>query len=201
MTMTEQPPRPVAVVSPVDPLAEAIADVDGWPEADPAVGGDDGAKVKELDIIFYSGELEKAWATMILASTAAAMGVRCRVFVTFWGLQAFVRDDHRITGQNWMQKAMSFMQRPGISHRKLSKMNFLGMGPWMMGQLAKQYNVASPRELLEAAQLMGVEFIPCQMTLDMFGLTKDDLIEGMGEPAGAATAIEIMTGANASLFI
>jgi peroxiredoxin family protein len=201
MTMTEQPPRPVAVVPPVDPLAEAIADVDGWPEADPAVGGDGGIRVKELDIIFYSGELEKVWATMILASTAGAMGVRCRVFVTFWGLQAFVREDRRITGQNWMQKAMSFMQRPGISHRKLSKMNFLGMGPWMMGKLAKQYNVASPKELLEAAQLMGVEFIPCQMTLDMFGLTKDDLIEGMGEPAGAATAIEIMTGANASLFI
>jgi peroxiredoxin family protein len=191
MTMTQTQPAttPAPVVPPVDPLAEALAEADG------------AQQVKELDIVFYSGELEKAWATMILASTAAAMGVRCRVFVTFWGLQAFVRDDRRITGQNWMQKAMSFMQRPGISHRKLSKMNFLGMGPWMMFKLAKQHNVAKPKELLEAAQLMGVEFIPCQMTLDMFGLTRDDLIEGMGEPAGAATAIEIMTGANASLFI
>jgi peroxiredoxin family protein len=191
MTMTQTQPAaaPAPVIPPVDPLAEALAEADG------------AQQVKELDIVFYSGELEKAWATMILASTAAAMGVRCRVFVTFWGLQAFVRDDRRITGQNWMQKAMSFMQRPGISHRKLSKMNFLGMGPWMMFKLAKQHNVAKPKELLEAAQLMGVEFIPCQMTLDMFGLTRDDLIEGMGEPAGAATAIEIMTGANASLFI
>ena len=71
-------------------------------------------------------------------------------------------------------------------------MNFLGMGPWMMRQAAQQYNVASPRELLEAAQLMGVEFIPCQMTMDMFGLKREDLIDGMGEPAGAATAIELM---------
>ena len=109
------------------------------------------------------------------------------------GLQVFVKDSKRITGENWMQKMLSAMQRPGISHRKLSKMNFLGMGPWMMGRLAKQYGVASPKELLEAAQAMGVEFIPCQMTMDMFGLKPEDMIDGMGEPAGAATVIELLT--------
>lgn len=159
------------------------------------------AEARDILIIDYSGELEKTWATMILASTAGAMGAKTRVFVTFWGLQTFVKDERRITGQNWMQKMMSFMQRPGISHRKLSKMNFLGMGPWMMGKLAKQYNVASPKELLEAAQLMGVEFMPCQMTMDMYGLTRDDLVEGMGEPVGAATVIGLMQDGAAPLFI
>ena len=149
------------------------------------------AKTRDLLIIDYSGDLEKVWATMILASTSAAMGVRTRVFVTFWGLQAFVKDSKRITGENWMQRMLSAMQRPGISHRKLSKMNFLGMGPWMMGRLAQQYGVASPKELLEAAQELGVEFIPCQMTMDMFGLKREDMIDGMGEPAGAATVIEL----------
>ncbi len=157
--------------------------------------------LRDILIINYSGELEKTWATMILASTGAAMGVKTRVFVTFWGLQTFVKDGKRITGQNWMQTMMSFMQRPGVSHRKLSKMNFMGMGPWMMFKLAKQYNVASPKELLEAAQAMGVEFIPCQMTMDMFGLTKDDMIEGMGEPAGAATVIGLLSEGSAPLFI
>jgi peroxiredoxin family protein len=156
---------------------------------------------RDILIIDYSGELEKTWATMILASTAGAMGAKTRVFVTFWGLQTFVKDEKRIVGKNWMQKMMSFMQRPGVSHRKLSKMNFFGMGPWMMGRLAKQYNVASPKELLEAAQLMGVEFIPCQMTMDMFGLTRDDLIEGMGEPVGAATVIGLLQEGSAPLFI
>lgn len=158
-------------------------------------------KPKDILIINYSGELEKVWATMILASTSAAMGVKTRVFVTFWGLQVFVKDEKRITGTNTMQKMMSAMQRPGVSHRKLSKMNFLGMGPWMMRKLAKQYNVASPKELLEAAQLMGVEFIPCQMTMDMFGLKPEDMIEGMGEPAGAATVIGLMTENSTPLFI
>jgi peroxiredoxin family protein len=190
---------------PVDPLAQAIADVSGFPEAAPAVvpGPEklDPTKTKELVIVNWSGDLDKVWPVLILSSTAAASGVRCKVFVTFWGLLPFVKDQKRIVGENWMQKMLTLMQRPGIDHLKLSKMNFLGMGPWMMDVLRRKYNVASPRELLEAATAMGVEFIPCQMTMDMFGLKREDLIDEMGEPAGAATAIEIMTEAEASLFI
>jgi peroxiredoxin family protein len=71
----------------------------------------------------------------------------------------------------------------------------------MMGVLARQQRNASPRELLQIAQEMGVEFIPCQMTMDMFGLTRDDLIDGMGEPVGAATVIGLMSEGSAPLFI
>jgi peroxiredoxin family protein len=197
-------------LAPFDPLDAAITAVDRLPENAtptqvpvPLATSERAGQVatKDLLIIDYSGDLEKVWATMILASTSAAMGVRTRVFVTFWGLQVFVKDSKRITGENWMQKMLSAMQRPGISHRKLSKMNFLGMGPWMMGRLAKQYGVASPKELLEAAQAMGVEFIPCQMTMDMFGLKPEDMIEGMGEPAGAATVIGLLTENSVPLFI
>ena len=86
------------------------------------------------------------------------------------------------------------MQRPGISHRKLSQDELPGHGPLDDGQRSrKQYDVASPKELLEAATAMGVEFIPCQMTMDMFGLKREDMIDGMGEPAGAATVIGLMT--------
>jgi peroxiredoxin family protein len=185
----------------LDPLADAIADVEGAPEPDPDSSIEAVVKTKELVIVNWSGDLDKVWPVMILSSTAAASGVKCKVFVTFWGLLPFVKDGKRIVGENWMQKMLTAMQRPGIDHLKLSKMNFLGMGPWMMGSLRKQYGVASPRELLEAANALGVEFIPCQMTMDMFGLKREDLIDEMGEPAGAATAIEIMTEADASLFI
>jgi len=170
-------------------------------EPTPAPGLEAEAKPRDILIICYSGELEKIWAAMILATTGAAMGATVRIFLTFWGLQAFVRDDVRITGDNTMQKMMSFMQRPGISHRKLSKMNFLGMGPWMMKKLAKQYKSAEPKELLEIAQAMGVEFMPCQMTMEMFGLKKEDMIDGLGDPVGAATVIGLMQGGDAPLFI
>ena len=165
------------------------------------IASEGSVKTKKLVIVDYSGELEKTWATLILASTAGAMEMETTVFVTFWGLQTFVKDKKRITGENWMQKMMSFMQRPGVSHRKLSKMNFMGMGPWMMFKLAKKYNVASPKDLLEMAQMVGVNFVPCQMTMDMFGIKREDLIDGMGEPAGAATALQLMTDADSTLFI
>ena len=156
---------------------------------------------KQLVIINWSGELDKMWPTLIMSSAAAAMGYRTSVFITFWGLLPFVKDQKRIVGENWMQKMLTLMQRPGISHLKLSKMNFMGMGPWMVGSLARKYQVAKPTELLEACQAMGVEFIPCQMTMDMFGLKPDDMIEGMGEPAGAATVIGLMTENSTPLFI
>ena len=156
---------------------------------------------QKLVIFAWSGDLDRIWPTLILATTGAAMGQHVTVFFTFWGLFPLVRNDVRITGENWMQRMLSAMQRPGISHRKLSKMNFLGMGPWMMGRLAKRYGVASPKELLEAAQAMGVEFIPCQMTMDMFGLKPEDMIDGMGEPAGAATVIGLLTENSTPLFI
>jgi peroxiredoxin family protein len=188
---------------PIEPLAEAIADVEGVPELQPEVAeaAEVPVKTKELVIVNWSGDLDKVWPVLILSSTAAASGVQCKVFVTFWGLLPFVKDQRRIVGETWMQKMLTLMQRPGIDHLKLSKMNFLGMGPWMMGTLSRKYNVASPRELLEAATALGVEFVPCQMTMDMFGLKREDLIDEMGEPAGAATAIELMTEADASLFI
>ena len=191
--------RPAA--QPIDALAEAIADVEGMPEVAEQPLVEQPAKTKQLVIVNWSGDLDKVWPVMILSSTAAASGVSCKVFVTFWGLMPFVKDQKRIVGETWMQKMLTLMQRPGIDHLKLSKMNFMGMGPWMMGVLSRKYNVASPRELLEAATALGVEFIPCQMTMDMFGLKREDLIDEMGEPAGAATAIELMTEADASLFI
>ena len=194
MTMTAE--RPMA-----DPVAEAIADVEGLTEPEAAPAKEEPNKLHDILLINYSGELEKVWATMLLASTAGAMQVPCRVFVTFWGLQNFVKDEKRVTGKNWMQKMLSVMSRPGISHRPLSKMNFMGMGPWMMGTLAKQMNNMSPKELLEVAKEMGVEFIPCQMTMDMFGLTRDDLIDGMSEPVGAATVIGLMSEGSSPLFI
>ena len=183
-------------------LAEPIAPpipVEPSPAAAPQPEGE--VKTKELIIVNWSGELDKVWPVMILSSTAAASGVRCKVFVTFWGLLPFVKDQKRIVGENWMQKMLTLMQRPGISHRKLSKMNFFGMGPWMMGKLAKQYGVSSPKELLEVAQALGVEFIPCQMTMDMFGLKPDDMIDGMAEPVGAATVIGLLTEQSVPLFI
>jgi peroxiredoxin family protein len=69
------------------------------------------------------------------------------------------------------------------------QLNFAGAGPAMMRKLARDHQVASPQELLELARDMGVRLVPCQMTMDLLGLTRDDMIDGLDEPAGAATAL------------
>ena len=92
---------------------------------------------EKLVIFAWSGELDKLWPTMILATTGAAMGKETTVFFTFWGLFPLVKNEIRLTGENWMQKMLSVMNRGGIDHLKLSKMNFAGMGPAMMKKLPR----------------------------------------------------------------
>src|ERR1051326_6616105 len=142
---------------------------------------------EKLVIFAWSGELDKLWPTLILATTGAAMGKETTVFFTFWGLFPLVKDEVRITGENWMQKMLSVMNRGGAPHLKLSKMHFAGAGDAMMMHLAKEHHVASPPELMALAREMGVRLVPCQMTMDLLGLTRDDLIDGLEEPAGATT--------------
>jgi peroxiredoxin family protein len=154
----------------------------------------------KLVIFAWSGELDKIWPTLILATTGAAMGKETTVFFTFWGLFPLVKNDVRITGENWMQKMLSMMNRGGDEHLKLSKMNFAGAGKAMMNHLANEHHVASPHELMEMAKEMGVHLIPCQMTMDMMGLKREDLIEGLEEPAGATKALADAQGA-ITLFI
>ena len=155
---------------------------------------------KRLVIFLKSGDLESVWAAFILSTTAAAMGTQATVFSTFWGLSPLVKNDVRITGDNWMQKAVSLMNRGGTDHLKLSKLNMLGAGPAMMKKLAREHKVASPRELMETALEMGVRLVPCQMTMDLLGLKREDLIEGIAEPAGATSALLEADGAT-TLFI
>jgi peroxiredoxin family protein len=156
--------------------------------------------VEKMVIFAWSGELDKIWPTLILATTGAALGKDTTVFFTFWGLFPLVKNEVRLTGENWMQKMLSMMNRGGDDHLKLSKMNFAGAGPAMMNHLANQHHVASPHELMEMAKELGVHLVPCQMTMDLLGLKREDLIEGLDEPAGAAVALAEAQGA-ITLFI
>jgi peroxiredoxin family protein len=157
-------------------------------------------QAEKLVIFAWSGELDKIWPTLILATTGAAMGKETTVFFTFWGLFPLVKNEVRLTGENWMQKVLSMINRGGDEHLKLSKMNFAGAGPAMMKHLAEEHRVASPHELMELAKEMGVKLIPCQMTMDMLGLKREDLIDGLDEPAGATKALADAQGA-ITLFI
>ncbi len=156
---------------------------------------------KKMAVVCWSSDLDRVWPTLILATTAAASGLQVDVFFTFWGLRVIQRNDRWVTGQNWMQKMESIVDRGGTEHLKLGKVHFLGAGTGMIKKLAKQYKVAHPTELLELAKDLGVRLHPCQMTMDLYGLTKDDFIDGLQPPLGAASFIDMAAEADIVLFI
>ena len=158
-------------------------------------------KKNKMTIIAWGGNLDRIWPTTILATTAAASGMEASVFFTFWGLFAIVKPGVRITGDNWMQKMMSVMNPGSAQKAKLSHYQFLGAGPAMFKKLADDNNVAKPDELIALAQDLGVRLIPCQMTMDLLGLKHSDLLEGLEEPVGAATALLEMKDSDIQLFI
>ncbi len=156
---------------------------------------------QSMTIVAWSGDLDKIWPTLILGSTGAAYGMKTTIFFTFWGLFPLVRDDVRITGTNAMTRALAGVNPPGVSKMKLSKLQMGGAGAWMMKRLARQNKVASPKELLEMCSELGVNLWPCEMTMELMGLRRDQLVAGAGDAVGAATALSEMSRSEINLFI
>ncbi|MGP8163360.1 MAG: DsrE/DsrF/DrsH-like family protein [Acidimicrobiales bacterium] len=156
---------------------------------------------KRMAIICWSNDLDRVWPVMILATTGAASGLEVDVFFTFWGLRVLQKNDKRVTGHNWMQKGESLFDRGGSEHLKLSKVHFAGMGTSMIKALAKQYKIASVTELMEMAIEAGVRLHPCQMTMDLYGLSTSDFIDGLQPTLGAASFIDMAAKADIQLFI
>lgn len=154
-----------------------------------------------MTLVAFSGDLDRIWPTTILATTGAAGGMDVAVFFTFWGLFSLVKEERRLTGDNWMTKGLSLMNRGSAEHAGLSKLNMFGGGAMMMRKLAKEHGVAAPEELMAMAQDLDVKLWPCQMTMDLMGLKREDMIDGLDEPAGAATALARMQKSAVSLFI
>lgn len=156
---------------------------------------------KSMAVVCWSSDLDKVWPVLILATTAAASGLEVNIFFTFWGLRVLQKNDKRVTGTNWKQRAESLMDRGGTDHLKLGKLHMLGAGTSMIKGLADDHKVASPSDLLEMARDLGVKLAPCQMTMDLYGLSKDDFIDGLEPPMGAASFIDMAADADITLFI
>lgn len=160
-----------------------------------------GDQPQRLAMICWSNDLDRVWPTMILATTGAASGLEVDIFFTFWGLRVLQRNDKRVTGKNWMQKGESLVHRGGTDHLRLGKVHFGGLGTRMIKKLAGQHKVASVTELLEMALDVGVRMHPCQMTMDLYGLTQADFIDGLQPTLGAASFIDMAAKADITLFI
>jgi peroxiredoxin family protein len=151
-------------------------------------------------IIMFSGDLDKAMASLIIANGAAAMGDDVTMFFTFWGLNVLRKAKKIKVKKEFMENMFGFMMPRGAEKLSLSKMNFGGAGTAMMKSIMKKKNVNSLPELLDSAQAMGVKMIACTMSMDVMGIKIEELIDGI-ELAGVATYLGEADNANVNLFI
>ncbi|MDA3886604.1 MAG: DsrE/DsrF/DrsH-like family protein [Candidatus Delongbacteria bacterium] len=131
----------------------------------------------QMTMVVFSGELDKLMAAMIMATGAAAMDTKVKLFFTFWGTSSLRCKDKVIKGKDFMSKMFGFMLPKGCCATKLSKMNYCGMGTRMLKNLMKKKNVSSLEELFDIAGELGVEISICEMSMDLMGFKREEMID------------------------
>lgn len=151
-------------------------------------------------IIVFSGDLDKAIAAFIIANGAAAMGRKVTLFFTFWGLNILRKPEKVSIKKDFFSKMFGMMMPRGSKKLKLSKMNMFGIGPKMIRYIMNKKNVSSLEDLIQQALKNGVRIVACNMSSDIMGITKDELIDGV-ELGGVASFIGAAEQSDTTLFI
>ena len=156
----------------------------------------------KLSMVIFSGDLDKQLAAMIIATGAAAMGMKVVLFYTFWG-SAALRDPAKKPGvKNFMGKMFGFMLPKGRNKLTLSQMNMAGMGTAMMKNLMKKKNVASLDQLFEVAAALGVQINICEMSMKLMGFKREEMIDYPNmQVCGVATFLADAADSKIQLFI
>lgn len=131
-------------------------------------------------MVVFSGDLDKAIASFIIANGAASSGKKVTMFFTFWGLNIIRKDEKVPVNKNFIGKMFGAMMPRGSRKLTLSNMNMMGMGSKMIRSVMKNNNVSSLEELIQMAVDQGVEIVACQMSMDLMGITREELIDGVG---------------------
>lgn len=152
------------------------------------------------NFIVFSGDLDKAIASFIMANAAAALGRKTSMFFTFWGLNVLRRPEKVKVKKDLLSRMFGFMMPRGSQKLSLSRMNMGGMGAKMIRGVMKKKNVDSLEDLIHMAQQNGVELIACSMSMDVMGIRQEELIDGV-KLGGAAAMLAHAEESDMSLFI
>lgn len=151
-------------------------------------------------LVVFSNDLDKALAAFIIANGALAAGKKVTMFFTFWGLNILRKSKSVPVKKGLVDRMFGMMMPKGADALILSKMHMGGLGTAMMKWVMKDKNVATFQELIESAQKNGAKFIACNMSMDVMGIKKEELIEGV-EISGVAKYIAESSKAGSNLFI
>jgi len=151
-------------------------------------------------IIIFSGDLDKVLAGFVLATGAAAAGLEVSMFFTFWGLSVLKKPGAAGGRKNLKESMFSMMTQSSSLGLGTSQMNFFGIGSAMMRSMMKEKNIASLEELMALAREMGVKMMACTMSMDVMGVAKEELLDGL-EYGGVAAYMADASQSRVTLFI
>ena len=155
---------------------------------------------KAKTLIMFSDDLDKALATFVLANGAAATGQKVSIFFTFWGLNVSKKVAKPKVKKDIFGRMFGMMLPSSSLKLHLSKMSMLGIGDRMMRHIMKRKGIDSLESLRQQAIDSGVEFIACQMSMDVMGVKREELLDE-ATVGGVATYMERAEGANVNLFV
>lgn len=151
-------------------------------------------------LVVFSGDLDKAIASFIIATGAASMGKEVTMFFTFWGLNILKSKNKPKVSKDTMEKMFDFMLPGNTDKLPLSQMNMMGMGPAMIKKIMKKHNVDDLETLIENAINMGVKVVGCSMSMELMGIKQEEFIKGV-EIGGVASYLGAAEDSGLNLFI
>jgi peroxiredoxin family protein/TusA-related sulfurtransferase len=151
-------------------------------------------------MVVFSGDLDKAIASFIIANGSAAMGRKVTMFFTFWGLNILRKPEKVNVRKSFLEKMVGTMMPRGAGKLNLSKMNMGGMGGKMIKYIMNKKNVSSLQDLIAQARAQGIHLVACSMSMDIMGIKQEELIDGV-EIGGVASYLASAETADTNLFI
>ncbi len=156
----------------------------------------------KLSMVVMSGDLDKLLAAFIIATGGAAMFEEVTMFFTFWATPALRDPQKSPRGKDFFGTMFGWMLPKGSTATKLSKMNMLGMGTAMMKWLMGKKGVLQLEDLIKKAADNGVKIYVCEMSMDLMGMKKEELIDYPNlKLAGVATFLGQAGTSKSTLFI
>jgi peroxiredoxin family protein len=153
----------------------------------------------KITLLIFSGDLDKVLAGLVIATTAASMGMEVTLYFTFWGLNV-LKERRVYEGKAVMERMIDLMTPTGPGHMAVSQLNMLGAGSAMLKRMMKDKKVLSAEEFLQLARESGVRIIACSMSMEVMGIRAEELTEGI-EVGGAAAYLGEAAQSGVTLFI
>ncbi len=156
-------------------------------------------RADKVTLLVFSGELDKVLASLMIATTAASLGMEVTVFFTFWGINV-LKEKRSYAGKDIKERMIDIMTPAGPEMMGVSQLNMLGAGRTMLKQMMKEKDIVTAEELLELAKESGVKLVACSMTMQVMGIREDELTDDI-EIAGAASYLVDASRSGCTLFI